>query len=226
MDIKGLYNIKITSSKSSLKLNEIMNVTVQLLNFNGSNISGKSILLVVDKGTFVVGNEEVGNTIEEVTGTNGFTVKYKATEVGTITFKVSGSNGVNTKKNNNFKLTCDDWDKYTLNTTNAHNAVYLYVNRYRGNCSLYYEYNQTGNNAFLTGGDNANTSERTIEQALIPNELSKYRPTSRISAVGWRPDVVFSLLSDGNLTYRVEQNKTLPANTYMGVRFVWTYNQD
>lgn len=84
--ISDLYEIKLSSDKSNLNYNEPATITVQAIDFNGANITGKKIMLTVDKGYFIDRNASIGKSYTGTTTSNGFTISYKATEYGIINF--------------------------------------------------------------------------------------------------------------------------------------------
>ena len=87
MIISDLYEVRLTSNKSNLYLDETCTITVKAIDFNGNNINGINIQIIVDDGTFIDGNTNLGDTYTATTGADGYSVTYKATEKGIIGFR-------------------------------------------------------------------------------------------------------------------------------------------
>lgn len=202
MDIvTDLYEIKITSNKNNLNLNDTCTITVQAIDFNGNNVNGKNIKLEVNKGNFVNGNTNLGQSYTGTTGANGFTINYKANENGIITFK---------SQNSNLQIQCNGWKRYTMAVTNGRDC-YLYINENQRKAFLSYTCTLTS----YTGAGSA----QTVENLDIPTQ---YKPSlSSVRAVGSRLTVAWALTTNGAITYRVQTNKTDSNNGT--VRFKWTY---
>lgn len=209
--ITDLYEIKITSNKNNLNLNDICTITVQAIDFNGNNISGKNIKLEVDKGNFTNGNTTLGKSYTGTTDANGFTVSYKASESGIITFKTQIYTQIGyIHKNSNLQIRCDGWKRYTYTVTKGKDC-YLYINDNQRVAFLTY----TSTLRSFTGAGSA----QTVETLDIPTQ---YRPPqSRIDAVGSKVTITWVLTMDGRIQYRVQRNRTHTGDT--SVRFQWTF---
>jgi hypothetical protein len=203
--INYLYEIKLSSDKSNLNYNESATITVQAVDFNGANITGKEITITVDKGNFMNGSTSIGKSYTGTTGANGFTVSYKATEYGIINFNC-------TIKSSNLQLFANNLKKINITTTHGNSPRPLYVDELRRRCYFSYYY-PTGS---LSGTKSTDTS---VEGAIIP---SAYRPLTNIRAVAYRPDITWTLKTDGKIYYRIESTPlSLGAEDY--IRFDWYY---
>lgn len=216
--INNLYEIKLTSTKHNINLNESVTITAKVIDFNGNNISGEKISIYVDKGNFVNGNTNIGQKYIGTTGTNGLSVTYKATENGIINFYCGAYiEEIENLKTGNLQLFANTYKRFTLTTSHSSETVYLYVNEYTKQCFLKYYCNLTS----YKKGNSTDGYSKSVETPLIPSNLSQYRPSYEIRTATYRPDIVFVLRPDGYLIYRVEDDKT--AGAIAASKFEWHY---
>ena len=207
--INDLYEIKLSSNKSNLNYNESATITVQAVDFNGANITGKEITITVDKGNFMNGSTSLGKSYTGTTTSSGFTVTYKADTYGVITFKAKiGS----INKATHLQLFANNLKKINITTTHGQSPRPLYVDELRRRCYFSYYY-PTGS---LSG---TKSTDNSVEGAIIP---SAYRPLTNIRAAAYRPDIIWTLKTDGKIYFRMEI-----ASTNLGsedwIRFDWYY---
>ena len=206
-----LYEVKFTPSETLLRINRSISINIKLIDFNGSNVSGKTITVECDKGVFTTNNS---NTYTNTTGNNGLNVNFKTDSNGIITITVI-IEGIVRKEN--LQLYADTFKRMVLNGNNNDGDAYLYINDRIKQCFLYYS-------CKLTKYYKKKSSDTVYYKILENNGFipKAYRPKfASIHGVTYRPDIVFYVTMDGGLNYRVEEDKIL--NGSVPIRLSWTY---
>ena len=196
--INNLYET-VTNGVSECFYKDEINISVSLIDFNGNRVSRDSVTITCDKGVFTSNNSK-SITVNLPYGY--YNLDYKATEWGLCTFKCNNSIHQLFVHGNGVK---------SITTTQGESPRWLYVDKTRRKCMFsYYFKPQT-----LSQKDTV----IYVESNVIPSE---FRPTYHIRVPSYRPDVVFTVTSDGRVGV-----KTTTANASIGdgqyVRFEWTY---
>ena len=207
--ISDLYEVKITTPKSQLKYGQSIPIYITIVDFNGNNIDGKNVTLTTDNGSFLrSGGQSLGQNVTFTNYNNDATIGFTMSNTGIANIVAK----INNKVKNSLQIFTEEYRRITLNTANAKNTTYLYINEHTRVCILPYTSNKTS----LQKGNSTNGYSKIMENGIIPIE---YRPMGTVQSSTYRPDIAVYLQSDGSIYYRVEEDKNS-----LGADFSCTFN--
>ena len=206
--INSLYEIIIEIDNSNPNIDDTVEITVKIQDFNNNPLSDINLQVSIDKGYFTKYTRNSTDTTLNtstirytgVTGSDGtFTMTCKASEWGLCTFTCD------TKKIqyfvNGFK---------TLNVTSANGAVFQ-VDESRRACRLKWNFVST----------KLSQTKKQLDTIKFPN--NKYAPPFYIYVPTYRPDIVFILYSNGQVWGRTNGNVTSRTMDNHVELFEWHY---
>lgn len=221
--LEDFFNLTITTEKDNIHLRvyeppslltegvgtvatEIVDIIITAKDFNGNDVSRNNLVLTCDKGYFLNPSNQPTDTLYfNINGTKRIT--YIPDEYGTVTFKCEKDNK---QIGQDYQLQVQSYHLKAINTTQGNSPRYLTINHQKRSCMLSYYFK----------GQTITTSNASVkvENSIIPVE---YRPLKNVRVPHYRPDIVFTLTTDGEIYVRTSTNNATPEGEY--VRFDWTY---